>query len=42
MIKFYKNNYPEINLYKKKTIKSELVTQMIYGESFLILKRFNK
>ena len=42
MIKFYKNKYPEINIYKKKSIKSELVTQMIYGESFLILKRFNK
>lgn len=42
MIKLYRNNYPEINLYKKKSIKSGLVTQMIYGENFLILKRFDR
>tara|TARA_B100000029_G_C17546974_1_gene948785 strand:- start:107 stop:841 length:735 start_codon:yes stop_codon:yes gene_type:complete len=29
-----RNNYPVINVYKKKTIKSEVVTQLLYGDSF--------
>ena len=28
------NNNPYINIYKKKNIKSEIVTQLIYGETF--------
>ena len=42
MGKFYTNIYSEINLYKKKTIKSEIVTQMIYGDSFSIIKKSKK
>jgi hypothetical protein len=36
MNNIYSNNYPVINLYKKKSLKSEVVTQMIYGESFRV------
>ena len=38
----YLNIYPIINLYKKSTIKSEIVTQMIYGEKFIIIKKTSK
>jgi len=36
----FSNNYPIINLYKKKSTTSKIVTQMLYGENFTILKRF--
>ena len=39
MNKIYSNNYPIINLYKKASSKSEIVTQMIYGEGFKIIGR---
>ena len=39
MIKNLSNNYPVINLHKKPSTKSEVVTQMLYGESFSIFKR---
>tara|TARA_Y100000741_G_scaffold335025_1_gene292623 strand:- start:24 stop:764 length:741 start_codon:yes stop_codon:yes gene_type:complete len=42
MTKFFTNTYPVINLYKKSSVKSELVTQMIYGDSFRILKKTYK
>ena len=42
MKKLYSNSYSEVNLYKEKTIKSEIVTQMIYGDSFNIIKCFGK
>ena len=42
MNKFYTNNYPVINLYKKNSSKSEVVTQMIYGENFKIINKFSK
>ena len=42
MGKFYTNTYSEINLYKKKTIKSEILTQMIYGDSFSVIKKNKK
>ena len=42
MTKFFTNTYPIINLHKKASTKSEIVTQMIYGESFYILKKTNK
>ncbi len=29
-----RNNLPVINVYKKKNLKSELVTQLLYGETF--------
>ncbi len=35
----FSNNYPIINLYKKKSITSKIVTQMLYGENFTILRR---
>ena len=42
MTKFFTNTYPVINLYKKSSGKSEIVTQMIYGDSFRILKKTYK
>ena len=42
MTKYFTNIYPEINLYKKPSIKSETVTQMIYGDSFSISKKTQK
>ena len=36
----FSNNYPIINLYKKKSIASKIVTQMLYGENFTILRKF--
>ena len=42
MIKYLTNNYNIIDLHKKPTSKSEVVTQMIYGESFSILKKSRK
>jgi hypothetical protein len=34
-----RNNLSVINVYKKKNIKSEVVTQLLYGDSFRILKK---
>tara|TARA_B100000963_G_C22504104_1_gene615189 strand:+ start:130 stop:870 length:741 start_codon:yes stop_codon:yes gene_type:complete len=42
MTKYYTNNYPLINLYKKTKRTSEVLTQMIYGDSFSIIKKKNK
>ena len=42
MNKFYTNIYPVVNLYKKDSTKSEIITQMIYGESFEIIKKSTK
>ena len=42
MIKYFTNNFSVVNLQKKPSHKSEIVTQMIYGESFSILKKNNK
>tara|TARA_B110000971_G_scaffold188849_1_gene198815 strand:- start:410 stop:1150 length:741 start_codon:yes stop_codon:yes gene_type:complete len=42
MNKFYTNNYPLVNLYKKTSSKSEIVTQMIYGENFKVINKFSK
>ena len=36
----FSNNYPIINLYKRKSIASKIVTQMLYGENFTILRKF--
>lgn len=35
------NNYPILNIYKKKDTSSELTSQMLYGEKFKILKKYN-
>ena len=34
MTKYFTNNFDIINLYKKPSIKSEIVTQMIFGNNF--------
>ena len=35
-----RNNISVINVYKKKTVKSEIVTQLLYGDTFKRLKKF--
>ena len=42
MNKIFLNNYPITNLYKKSSSKAEIVTQMIYGESFEIINKSTK
>ena len=42
MTKYFTNLFPIVNLYKKSSIKSEIVSQMIYGESFSISKKSKK
>ena len=42
MAKFFTNTFPILNLYKKRSIKSEVVTQMIYGNSFSVISRNSK
>ena len=42
MTKYFTNNFSVINLYKKPSVKSEVVTQMIYGESFSVSKKSKK
>ena len=38
----YVNNQPIINLYKKKSLKSKIDTQLLYGENFKVIKKINK
>ena len=42
MIKYFTNNFKILNLHKKPSTKSEIVTQMIYGDTFSISKKTNK
>ena len=42
MNKVFTNIYPIINLYKKMSTRSEVVTQMIYGDSFSVVKKTTK
>ncbi len=42
MTKYLTNNFSIINLHKKPSTKSEIVTQMIYGDSFSISKKTTK
>tara|TARA_A100001011_G_scaffold182907_1_gene191788 strand:- start:160 stop:900 length:741 start_codon:yes stop_codon:yes gene_type:complete len=42
MTKYLTNNFTIVNLYKKPSTKSEVVTQMIYGDSFSISKKNRK
>ena len=42
MTKYFSNNFSIVNLYKKPSTKSEVVTQMIYGENFTINKKTKK
>ena len=39
MTKFYTNIITVLNIYKKPSLKSEVTSQMIYGDSFSILKK---
>ena len=39
MTKYFTNNFTLTNLYKKPSSKSEIVTQMIYGDTFSISKK---
>ena len=39
MTRYFSNNFTVTNLYKKPSKKSEVVTQMIFGESFSISKK---
>ena len=42
MNKLFSNNYSIINLHKKPSSRSEIITQMIYGESFNIINKSKK
>ncbi len=42
MTKYFTNNFSIINLHKKPSSKSEVVTQMIYGDSFFVSKKIKK
>ena len=42
MNSYFTNFFTFVNLYKKPSIKSEVVTQMIYGDSFLVTKKIRK
>ena len=42
MTKYFTNNFSVINLYKKPSKDSEIVTQIIYGESFSVFKKSKK
>ena len=42
MTKYLTNNFSIINLHKKPSTKSEIVTQMIYGDSFTLTKKTKK
>ena len=41
-MKYITNNFPVLSIYKSPSIKSEVVTQMIYGDSFSLVKKGNK
>jgi len=42
MNRYFTNNFSVINIHKKPSTKSEIVTQMIYGDSFSISKKTQK
>ena len=42
MTKYLTNIYPVTNLHKKPSTKSEIVTQMIFGDSFEISNKSKK
>ena len=42
MTKYFTNNFSVINLYNKPSLKSEIVTQMIYGDTFSVSKKTKK
>ena len=38
----FTNNFSEVNVYKNQSKNSEIVSQIIYGQSFEILKKIKK
>jgi hypothetical protein len=36
------NNLPVINLHKKKSHRSEISSQLLYGDNFKVIKTFNR
>ena len=42
MTKYLTNNFSAINLYKKPSIKSEIATQIVFGESFFVSQKNKK
>ena len=36
----FRNNLPIVNLYKRKSIKSKLDTQLLYGDNFKVIKKY--
>ena len=42
MIKYFTNTFSVVNLHKNPSTKSEVVTQLIYGDSFSISQKKNK
>ena len=42
MTKYYTNIITVLNIYKKPSKKSEVISQMIYGDSFSISKKINR
>ena len=34
------NNLPIVNLHKKKSFRSEVDTQLLYGENFKVIKKY--
>ena len=42
MTRYLTNNYTVTNLHKKPSVRSEILTQMIYGDSFSILNKTRK
>ena len=39
MKRYFTNHFPILSLYKKPLLQSEIVTQMIFGDSFSVLKK---
>ena len=42
MTKYFTNNFSILNLHKKPSTRSEVITQMLYGDSFSISKKTRK
>ena len=42
MTKYFTNNFSVVDIHKKPSTKSEIVTQMIFGDSFSIYKKNKK
>ena len=42
MTKYFTNNFSVLNLHKKPSTRSEVITQMLYGDSFSVSKKNRK